>query len=107
MSKSGSGATDGVRTRGIGHHKPALYRLSYSRHQIQLARDGSLANVIVQIRPAPGRCFWGRLCGKSREIAQICLLPASAQSIDRGANEHPGVRDLGYIARYCDAESAS
>ena len=36
MSKSESGATDGVRTRGIGHHKPALYRLSYSRHQIQL-----------------------------------------------------------------------
>lgn len=26
------GATDGTRTRGIRHHKPALYRLSYGRH---------------------------------------------------------------------------
>lgn len=34
LSMIETGATDGVRTRDIQHHKLALYQLSYGRHHL-------------------------------------------------------------------------
>lgn len=89
------GATDGTRTRGIRHHKPALYRLSYGRHPEE--RDLPAAESLDPVLDASDDVF-GLEPGERRSLPLIPALhlrkPPGRTIATRGLTDL-GIRDNG------------